>query len=208
MSGSQHTSSNLKSTDNGLHRRTITLAFARRHTLSLLSEHPMSRVTPIRCEHMLPARLPPHAALFTRLSRIGSSVARIHKSTRNSVYVDNRSTKNLGHLRFLTMTKPRQLPVDGISQENGYKKVLTMDTINSAVVKAEYAVRGELALRANALEAHLNKHGKGDLPFGDIVHCEIGNPQALDQKPLSFIRQVLTSGNERLTVGSCAHGIS
>ena len=98
--------------------------------------------------------------------------------------------------------------MDGISQENGYKKVLKVDTINSAVVKAEYAVRGELALRANALEADLNKNGQGDLPFGDIVHCEIGNPQALDQKPLTFIRQVVTLGDKRLTVGSCAHGIS
>jgi alanine transaminase len=73
-----------------------------------------------------------------------------------------------------------------------YKKVLSIDTINPAIVDAKYAVRGELALRANALTEQL-KGGQGDLPFSDVVHCEIGNPQALDQKPLSFIRQVYIS---------------
>jgi alanine transaminase len=70
-----------------------------------------------------------------------------------------------------------------------YKKVLTIDTINPAVLSAKYAVRGELALRANKLEQQL-KDGQEDIPFKDVVHCEIGNPQALDQKPLTFIRQV------------------
>jgi alanine transaminase len=71
-----------------------------------------------------------------------------------------------------------------------YKKVLTIDTINPAVKAAKYAVRGELAIRANQLEAQLKKDDDAGLPFKDIVHCEIGNPQALDQKPLTFIRQV------------------
>ena len=78
------------------------------------------------------------------------------------------------------------------SYSNGrkeYKKVLNIDDINPAVVAAQYAVRGELALRANALTEELKK-GATNLPFQDVVHCEIGNPQALDQKPLSFIRQV------------------
>ena len=73
-----------------------------------------------------------------------------------------------------------------------YKKVLTIDTINPAVKEAKYAVRGELAIRANQLEAQIKKDGHAQLPFKDIVHCEIGNPQALDQKPLTFIRQVGT----------------
>ena len=90
------------------------------------------------------------------------------------------------------MTKPRQEQT-AEPQTNGYKKVLTVENINPAVVHAEYAVRGELALRANVLTEQLSKNGQGDLPFSDVVHCEIGNPQALDQKPLSFIRQVRPS---------------
>ena len=73
---------------------------------------------------------------------------------------------------------------------DSYKKVLTLETINPAVKAAKYAVRGELAIRANQLTEQLKKDGQGELPFKDVVRCEIGNPQALDQKPLSFIRQV------------------
>jgi alanine transaminase len=76
-----------------------------------------------------------------------------------------------------------------ISNGANYTKVLNINNINPAVVAAKYAVRGELALRANVLTEQL-KHGGTDLPFDDVVHCEIGNPQALNQKPLSFIRQV------------------
>jgi alanine transaminase len=68
--------------------------------------------------------------------------------------------------------------------------VLSIDTINPAVLSAKYAVRGELALRANVLTEQLKKNEDAGLPFKDVVHCEIGNPQALDQKPLTFIRQV------------------
>jgi aspartate/methionine/tyrosine aminotransferase len=68
--------------------------------------------------------------------------------------------------------------------------VLNIDSINPAVKEAKYAVRGELAIRANQLEAQLKKEGDSQLPFKDVVHCEIGNPQALDQKPLTFIIQV------------------
>jgi hypothetical protein len=75
-------------------------------------------------------------------------------------------------------------------QTVSYKKVLSIDTINPAVREAKYAVRGELALRANELTEQVKKDN-ANLPFKDVVHCEIGNPQALDQKPLSFIRQVL-----------------
>jgi alanine transaminase len=78
---------------------------------------------------------------------------------------------------------------DAPNGSTSYQKVLSTDTINPAVVSARYAVRGELALRANELE-QLTKTGQAELPFKDIVHCEIGNPQALDQKPLTFIRQV------------------
>jgi len=89
------------------------------------------------------------------------------------------------HPRFLTM-----LPLESQSNRaTTYKRVLSLDTINPAILSARYAVRGELALRANELTEQL-KNNQTNLPFKDVVHCEIGNPQALDQKPLTFIRQV------------------
>jgi len=60
---------------------------------------------------------------------------------------------------------------------------LTKATINPRVANAEYAVRGEVLLKAQDLE----REGKQK-----IVYCNIGNPQALGQKPLSFPRRVLS----------------
>lgn len=72
-------------------------------------------------------------------------------------------------------------------------KILTKATCNPAVIAAQYAVRGEIALRAEALRAKLEKGGEDaakELGFSAIVNCNIGNPQQLGQKPLTYIRQV------------------
>ena len=54
--------------------------------------------------------------------------------------------------------------------------------INPNLLRAEYAVRGPIVLRAQQLEEQGRK----------IVYCNIGNPQALKQEPLTFIRQTLS----------------
>jgi alanine transaminase len=66
---------------------------------------------------------------------------------------------------------------------------LSIKNLNRQVIKAEYAVRGALAVRAGVLESEL-KAGKKH-PFERVISCNIGNPQALEQKPLSFPRKVL-----------------
>jgi alanine transaminase len=68
---------------------------------------------------------------------------------------------------------------------------LTVDTINPHVVAAKYAVRGELAVKSEEYRAKLAK-GDTDLPFDHVISANIGNPQQLDQKPITFIRQVLS----------------
>lgn len=71
--------------------------------------------------------------------------------------------------------------------------VLTTETINPSVLEVQYAVRGELALKADkymrALEA-----GDKSLPFDKVVTANIGNPQqkGLNQKPITFWRQVIS----------------
>lgn len=66
---------------------------------------------------------------------------------------------------------------------------LSIDNINPNVKQAQYAVRGELAVRAEKYRAKLSKeHEK--LPFESVISANIGNPQQLDQKPLTFFRQV------------------
>ncbi len=67
---------------------------------------------------------------------------------------------------------------------------LTPDNINSCVRDAQYAVRGEIVIRANELADKL-RHGE-DLGFEKIIFCNIGNPQPLGQQPMTFLRQVLT----------------
>ncbi|PFH53486.1 hypothetical protein AMATHDRAFT_137404 [Amanita thiersii Skay4041] len=68
---------------------------------------------------------------------------------------------------------------------------LTIDSLNPALQKVEYAVRGELAIKAEQYRVQL-KEGNADLPFDRVISSNIGNPQqkGLDQTPLTFVRQV------------------
>jgi aspartate/methionine/tyrosine aminotransferase len=60
--------------------------------------------------------------------------------------------------------------------------MVTLDRLNRNLLDAEYAVRGPIVQRAQQLEAAGRK----------IIYCNIGNPQALRQKPLSYLRQGLS----------------
>ncbi|GJJ14573.1 hypothetical protein Clacol_008838 [Clathrus columnatus] len=68
---------------------------------------------------------------------------------------------------------------------------LSLSDLNPALLKVEYAVRGELAIKAEAYRERLQEPNHG-LPFDRIITANIGNPQAkgLDQKPITFSRQV------------------
>ena len=57
-----------------------------------------------------------------------------------------------------------------------------LSDVNSKLLKARYAVRGKIVIRAQELEEQGKK----------IIYCNIGNPQALRQKPITFVRQVLS----------------
>jgi aspartate/methionine/tyrosine aminotransferase len=58
---------------------------------------------------------------------------------------------------------------------------IKLQDIGKAVRETEYAVRGPIVARARELE----------LGGREVIYCNIGNPQALGQKPLTWIRQVL-----------------
>lgn len=68
---------------------------------------------------------------------------------------------------------------------------LRLNDLNRNVVDAQYAVRGALALRAEQLREQLHKD-PGSLPFKYVINANIGNPQQLDQAPITFYRQVLS----------------
>ncbi len=58
---------------------------------------------------------------------------------------------------------------------------IRIEDVCPAVLEAEYAVRGAIPTRALELENQGRR----------IVYCNIGNPQSLGQKPLTYLRQVL-----------------
>ncbi|MBA4311123.1 MAG: aminotransferase class I/II [Chlorobiaceae bacterium] len=60
--------------------------------------------------------------------------------------------------------------------------MINKSSLNPNLLIAEYAVRGPIVIRAQQLE-ELGKR---------IIYCNIGNPQALKQKPLTYIRQMLS----------------
>lgn len=74
--------------------------------------------------------------------------------------------------------------------------MLTVDDLNPAVHNVQYAVRGELAIKAEEFrEALKDQTASSSLPFSKVVSSNIGNPQqkGLDQPPITFGRQVCLS---------------
>jgi alanine transaminase len=71
---------------------------------------------------------------------------------------------------------------------------VSVENINPKVLRCEYAVRGEVAIHAQHLQQQLQTQ-PGSLPFDEIVYCNIGNPQSLGQKPITFFREVLALCN-------------
>mmetsp|Transcript_8861 Transcript_8861/g.26592 ORF Transcript_8861/g.26592 Transcript_8861/m.26592 type:complete len:491 (-) Transcript_8861:2795-4267(-) len=66
---------------------------------------------------------------------------------------------------------------------------ISVDNISPNLVVAEYAVRGEIVKMAADIKKQMEQ-GQ-EFPFKKVVMCNIGNPQALGQKPITFFRQVL-----------------
>jgi len=80
------------------------------------------------------------------------------------------------------------------------RRTLSPDNINANLLKAEYAVRGAIAVRSEQHRAVLSQASGSEtdvpsghsLPFDSVISANIGNPQQLDQKPITFFRQVLS----------------
>ncbi|KAK8795715.1 hypothetical protein WA158_000371 [Blastocystis sp. Blastoise] len=63
-------------------------------------------------------------------------------------------------------------------------------SVNPNVIASEYAVRGEIIIRANEIEDKIRRGQK--FPFGDkLIYCNVGNPQCMKQKPITFLRELL-----------------
>ena len=69
------------------------------------------------------------------------------------------------------------------------KKRLTVDTINTKLKNMEYAVRGKIAIEAERITHDLSTGAK--YPFNHIIFTNIGNPHAVQQKAITWPRQVM-----------------
>nr|XP_027220818.1 alanine aminotransferase 1-like [Penaeus vannamei] len=70
------------------------------------------------------------------------------------------------------------------------QRVITLENMNPLVKKMEYAVRGPLVIRATAIEKELQAGAKK--PFNSVTKANIGDAHAMGQKPITFLRQVVS----------------
>jgi hypothetical protein len=85
-------------------------------------------------------------------------------------------------------------PLSRNSHKNNMRG-LTVDALNPAILNVQYAVRGELAIKAEDYRVQLKTNAAHDLPFNNVISSNIGNPQqtGLNQPPITFNRQVRDS---------------
>jgi len=76
----------------------------------------------------------------------------------------------------------------GSSKRN---KALTIDSISQNLIKMEYAVRGAVVDAADKISEEIRSGKSEAYPFDKIIYTNIGNPQAVGQKALTWPRQVL-----------------
>lgn len=104
---------------------------------------------------------------------------------------DNRRMPQFRSRRYLNF--PFQLPCSFHLRSFSSHKMapITAQDLNPAILKVQYAVRGELAIKSEEYRVQL-KDSSNTLPFKKVISTNIGNPQqkGLDQPPITFNRQV------------------
>lgn len=68
---------------------------------------------------------------------------------------------------------------------------MTEATISDAIKDCQYAVRGAIPIRGEAIERAIK--GGEKFPFPRTTPCNIGNPQAVGQGHMTFNREVLSA---------------
>ena len=68
--------------------------------------------------------------------------------------------------------------------------LLSVESINQNIRHLEYAVRGPLVIRAVQLAKEVEA-GNADKPFKSVIRANIGDCHAMNQKPLTFYRQMI-----------------
>ncbi|KAK7042145.1 alanine aminotransferase [Favolaschia claudopus] len=97
----------------------------------------------------------------------------------------------LASLRSSPLRQPSRAARLAFSTSSTLMQPLTVDSLNSQLQTVQYAVRGELAIKAETYRDQLRSENH-NLPFDKVISSNIGNPQqkGLDQPPITFTRQV------------------
>uniref|UniRef100_A0A0D9XE14 alanine transaminase n=1 Tax=Leersia perrieri TaxID=77586 RepID=A0A0D9XE14_9ORYZ len=80
---------------------------------------------------------------------------------------------------------------------------ITAETINQKVRMFTYEPCGGIVRHAQRLEQEIYEN-PGSLPFQEIIYCNLGNPQALGQRPIKFFREGVRSLREAVADGIAA----
>jgi len=80
------------------------------------------------------------------------------------------------------------------STSSSDRYLLNVENINQNIRRLEYAVRGPLVIRAGQIQNELNNGSKK--PFQSLIKANIGDCHAMNQKPLTFFRQVLACATD------------
>ena len=92
---------------------------------------------------------------------------------------------------FEVSRKQEEADEDTTHDPNGNEKVLRVETMNQAVVEMKYDVRGMVPSVAEVIQSQIRDGNGPKRPYDKVLFCNIGNPQACGQKPISFFREVL-----------------
>ncbi|KRX55960.1 Alanine aminotransferase 2, partial [Trichinella sp. T9] len=76
------------------------------------------------------------------------------------------------------------------NNNNNHYQCLDMTNVNPHILEMEYAVRGPLVTRATEIEKELSKGV--EKPFKTVIRANIGDAHAMLQRPVTFIRQVVS----------------
>ncbi|KAL7607100.1 hypothetical protein Lser_V15G17802 [Lactuca serriola] len=120
-----------------------------------------------------------------------ASVVKLNQYQTSSTLSSSNNCCNRSHLPRLNSSLNSHLRCYSVMASKGSKTApVTLETLNPKVLECEYAVRGEIVSIAQKLQQDLQTN-PGSKPFNEILYCNIGNPQALGQKPITFFREVL-----------------
>lgn len=131
-----------------------------------------------------------------------SAAHQVYSSVVSGQYTNKPSQLHTISSQSQRSPKPRQSVLTSCQQQPAFStmatlaasaavdRVLSVDNINPNIKTMEYAVRGPLVIRAGEIEKELANGVKK--PFNEIIKANIGDAHAMGQKPITFIRQVVS----------------